>query len=46
MMGMPGSVKEIIETVPGIQSHTGPQNQLFSCKERLEAKNISSDAPM
>ncbi len=47
MMGMLRSVQEIIETVPGIQSHTGPHGitLLQHAKNRLEDKNItSSDA--
>lgn len=44
MMGMLKSVQEIIETVPGIQSHTGPHGitLLQHAKNRLEAKDISS----
>ena len=44
MMGMLKSVQEIIETVPGIQSHTGPHGitLLQHAKNRLEAKNISA----
>jgi hypothetical protein len=43
MMGMLKSVQEIIETVPGIQSHTGPHGitLLQHAKNRLEAKDIS-----
>ncbi|MFI5129902.1 MAG: hypothetical protein ACHQFX_07935 [Chitinophagales bacterium] len=43
MMGMLKSVQEIIETVPGIQSHTGPHGitLLQHAKNRLEDKNIS-----
>ena len=43
MMGMLKSVQEIIETVPGIQSHTGPHGitLLQHAKNRLEVKNIS-----
>ena len=47
MMGMLKSVQEIIETVPGIQSHNGPHGitLLQHAKNRLEDKNIaSSDA--
>jgi len=47
MMGMLKSVKEIIETVPGIQSHNGPHGitLLQHAKNRLESKDISaSDA--
>src|SRR5687767_4036634 len=47
MMGMLKSVQEIIETVPGIQSHTGPHGitLLQHAKNRLENKEISaSDA--
>jgi hypothetical protein len=44
MMGMLKSVQEIIETVPGIQSHGGPHGitLLQHAKNRLEDKNISS----
>lgn len=44
MMGMLKSVQEIIETVPGIQSHTGPHGitLLQHAKNRLEDKNISA----
>jgi hypothetical protein len=44
MMGMLKSVQEIIETVPGIQSHTGPHGitLLQHAKNRLEAKDISA----
>ncbi len=44
MFGMLKSVQEIIETVPGIQSHTGPHGitLLQHAKNRLEAKDISS----
>ena len=44
MMGMLKSVQEIIETVPGIQSHGGPHGitLLQHAKNRLEAKDISS----
>jgi hypothetical protein len=43
MMGMLKSVQEIIETVPGIQTHTGPHGitLLQHAKNRLEDKNIS-----
>jgi len=43
MMGMLKSVQEIIESVPGIQTHTGPHGitLLQHAKNRLEAKNIS-----
>jgi hypothetical protein len=43
MMGMLKSVQEIIETVPGIQSHTGPHGitLLQHAKNRLEDKTIS-----
>jgi hypothetical protein len=43
MMGMLNSVQEIINTVPGIQSHTGPHGitLLQHAKNRLEDKNIS-----
>ncbi len=43
MMGMFKSVQEIIETVPGIQSHTGPHGitLLQHAKNRLEDKTIS-----
>jgi hypothetical protein len=47
MLGMLKSVQEIIETVPGIQSHTGPHGitLLQHAKNRLENKEItSSDA--
>jgi len=47
MMGMLKSVQEIIETVPGIQTHGGPHGitLLQHAKNRLEDKNISaSDA--
>jgi len=47
MMGMIKSVQEIIETVPGIQSHAGPHGitLLQHAKNRLENKEISaSDA--
>jgi hypothetical protein len=42
-MGMLKAVQEIIETVPGIQSHTGPHGitLLQHAKNRLEAKDIS-----
>ena len=44
MMGMLKSVQEIIETVPGIQSHTGPHGitLLQHAKNRLENKEISA----
>jgi len=44
MMGMLKSVQEIIETVPGIQSHNGPHGitLLQHAKNRLENKEISS----
>jgi len=44
MMGMLKSVQEIIETVPGIQSHNGPHGitLLQHAKNRLENKDISS----
>ncbi|HLF46460.1 MAG TPA: hypothetical protein VI548_08550 [Chitinophagaceae bacterium] len=43
MMGMLKSVQEMIETVPGIQSHTGPHGitLLQHAKNRLGDKNIS-----
>jgi hypothetical protein len=43
MMGMLKSVQEIIETVPGIQSHTGPHGitLLQHAKNRLENKTIT-----
>ncbi len=43
MMGMLKSVQEIIETVPDIQSHTGPHGitLLQHAKNRLEDKTIS-----
>ena len=47
MMGMLKCVQEIIENVPGIQSHNGPHGitLLQHAKNRLEAKDISaSDA--
>ena len=47
MMGMIKSVQEIIETVPGIQSHNGPHGitLLQHAKNRLENKEIAaSDA--
>lgn len=48
MMGMLNSVREIIETVPGIQSHTGPHGitLLQHAKNRLEDKNISDTDKM
>ncbi len=44
MMGMLKSVQEIIETVPGIQTHGGPHGitLLQHAKNRLEAKDISA----
>ena len=44
MMGMLKSVQEIIETVPGIQSHNGPHGitLLQHAKNRLENRDISS----
>lgn len=44
MMGMLRSVQEMIETVPGIQSHNGPHGitLLQHAKNRLEAKDISA----
>ena len=44
MMGMLKSVQEIIETIPGIQSHNGPHGitLLQHAKNRLEDKNISA----
>ena len=44
MLGMLNSVKEIIETVPGIQTHGGPHGitLLQHAKNRLEDKNISA----
>lgn len=47
MMGMLKSVQEIVETVPGIQSHAGPHGitLLQHAKNRLENKDITaSDA--
>lgn len=43
MLGMLKSVQEIIETVPGIQSHTGPHGitLLQHAKNRLESKTIT-----
>lgn len=43
MLGMLQSVQEIIQTVPGIQSHTGPHGitLLQHAKNRLEDKKIS-----
>lgn len=43
MLGMLKSVQEIIETVPGIQTHTGPHGitLLQRAKNRLENKTIS-----
>lgn len=45
MMGMLKSVREIIETVPGIQTHAGPHGitLLQHAKNRLEDKNIPAD---
>jgi hypothetical protein len=44
MMGMLKSVQEIIETVPGIQTHGGPHGitLLQHAKNRLENKDISA----
>ena len=44
MMGMLKSVQEIIETVPGIQTHNGPHGitLLQHARNRLEDKNIST----
>jgi len=44
MMGMLKSVQEIIETVPGIQTHGGPHGitLLQHAKNRLEDKNIAA----
>ena len=44
MMGMLKSVQEIIETVPGIQTHGGPHGitLLQHAKNRLESKDISA----
>jgi hypothetical protein len=44
MLGMQKSVQEIIETIPGIQSHNGPHGitLLQHAKNRLFDKNISS----
>jgi|SRR5436190_4683018 hypothetical protein len=44
MMGMLKSVQEIVESVPGIQSHNGPHGitLLQHAKNRLENKDISS----
>jgi hypothetical protein len=44
MLGMLNSVKEIIETVPGIQTHGGPHGitLLQHAKNRLEDKSISA----
>jgi hypothetical protein len=43
MMGMLKSVQEIIEIVPGVQSHTGPHGitLLQHAKNRLEVKDVS-----
>ncbi len=45
MLGMLNSVKEIIETIPGIQTHGGPHGitLLQHAKNRLEDKNIPAD---
>ncbi|MBL7740048.1 MAG: hypothetical protein JNK14_12595 [Chitinophagaceae bacterium] len=45
MMGMLKSVQEIIETVPGIQSHNGPHGitLLQHAKNRLGDKNITTE---
>ena len=45
MMGMLKSVQEIIEIVPGIQTHRGPHGitLLQHAKNRLNDKNISAD---
>lgn len=45
MLGMLKSVQEIIETVPGIQTHAGPHGitLLQHAKNRLSDKNISAD---
>lgn len=44
MLGMKKSVQEIIETIPGIQTHGGPHGitLLQHAKNRLEDKNISA----
>lgn len=44
MLGMLRSVQEIVETVPGIQTHTGPHGitLLQHAKNRLTDKNISA----
>src|SRR6187402_1568414 len=44
MMGMLKSVQEIVESVPGIQSHNGPHGitLLQHAKNRLENKDISA----
>lgn len=44
MLGMLKSVQEIVETIPGIQTHGGPHGitLLQHAKNRLEDKNISS----
>ena len=45
MLGMLNSVKEIIETVPGIQTHGGPHGitLLQHAKNRLEVKDIAAN---
>ncbi len=45
MMGMLKSVQEVIETVPGIQSHNGPHGitLLQHAKNRLGDKNITTE---
>jgi len=45
MMGMHKSVQEIIETVPGVQSHSGPHGitLLQHAKNRLTDKNITTE---
>lgn len=45
MLGMVKSVQEIIETVPGIQSHRGPHGitLLQHAKNRLESKTITAE---
>ena len=45
MLGMVKSVQEIIETVPGIQSHHGPHGitLLQHAKNRLESKTITAE---
>lgn len=44
MLGMQRSVQEIIETIPGIQTHGGPHGitLLQHAKNRLEDKNIAA----